>query len=159
VPPNAATVIFRVAQEALANVARHARASRVSVALASRDAQLELVIRDNGAGFDVNGPRRGMGLANMRSRAAETGGRVDLASAPGETVVTLTIPLVDVTFARYRQEAVRRAITTVLWLAVFCAIAYSQGLSAMTLVAVLVSSVAIGRNVYVFFRTGASVRA
>ncbi|HEX2254166.1 MAG TPA: sensor histidine kinase [Thermoanaerobaculia bacterium] len=83
VPPT----LFRIAQEALNNVARHARARRVTVALGRRQSGLrswlELVVADDGGGFQPGAARRGLGLASMDARAGEAGGRLRLAAAPG----------------------------------------------------------------------------
>jgi signal transduction histidine kinase len=93
-PPGAQEAIFRVAQEALANVARHARASHVRVVLAGASRQLSLLVEDNGEGFDTAQPSRGMGLSNMRVRAAEFGGAFELASSPGGgTRVSVSVPV------------------------------------------------------------------
>jgi PAS domain S-box-containing protein len=98
--PAAAVIAFRVAQEALTNVARHAGARRVRVGLRIRGGSLRLVVRDDGVGFDPESTLRrgaegrGMGLMGMRERAALLGGRVAFRSAPGQgTEVRLTLPL------------------------------------------------------------------
>jgi hypothetical protein len=92
--PGAQQAIFRVAQEALANVARHARAQNVTVSLDSYGRQVELKIQDDGIGFDPDRSRRGMGTANMQARAEEYGGKFDQVSQPGRgTTVRLSIPL------------------------------------------------------------------
>lgn len=104
VPPSLApeveTACFRIAQEALTNVARHARASEVWVTLAGTEAELRLEVRDNGRGFDVDAARlaasggRSMGLLSMEERATLARGRLALDSAPGrETRVSLALPL------------------------------------------------------------------
>ncbi len=83
------TECFRVAQEALTNVVRHARAHAVKVELSRQDGHLHLSVRDDGVGFDVNGLRgeavRGasLGLLSMEERASLAGGGVELNSAPG----------------------------------------------------------------------------
>jgi signal transduction histidine kinase len=83
------TECFRVAQEALTNVVRHARARAVTVELSRQDGHLHLMIRDDGVGFDVNGSRgeavRGasLGLLSMEERASLAGGGVELNSVPG----------------------------------------------------------------------------
>jgi signal transduction histidine kinase len=95
--PGAAQSLFRIAQEALANIARHARASEVKLSLYKAGKDCVLEIEDNGSGFaPEDGQRKqpGMGLSNMRTRAAEQGGSVVIRSAPGEgTLLTVTIPL------------------------------------------------------------------
>ncbi len=91
--PGAAEATLRVAQEALANVARHARASHVTVSLQSADGRMELTVQDDGAGFDPNQDSRGMGTANMRARAEELGGRLELISGrEAGTTVKFSIP-------------------------------------------------------------------
>jgi signal transduction histidine kinase len=86
--------IYRAAQEALANVARHARATEVRVRLAVAKGWLKLTVEDNGAGFDTGQAARGMGLANMRARAEDSGGVFRLESAAGEgTKVALAVPI------------------------------------------------------------------
>ncbi len=83
------TTCFRVVQEALTNVARHARASRVRVELREREGELSLVIKDNGVGFDVDEARRGaragasLGLLSMEERVALLDGVLQIESGPG----------------------------------------------------------------------------
>ena len=85
--------LLRVAQEALANVTRHARASEVSVSLGGTAGRLELRVEDNGAGI---GPGRhgGTGLSNMATRASEIGGALDVFSpaAVSGTIVRFSVP-------------------------------------------------------------------
>jgi signal transduction histidine kinase len=87
-PEQAETNLFRIAQEALTNVARHAGATAVSVELLARGGEARLTIRDNGRGFDFAGQRRapGLGLAGMKTRARGCGGTLNLESAPGKGV-------------------------------------------------------------------------
>ena len=94
-PPGAHEAIYRVAQEALANVARHARATRVTVSAHAYPGRFELRIADDGRGFDAMTGRRGMGISNMETRAAGVGGRVSVASASSGTEVLLSIPVRD----------------------------------------------------------------
>jgi signal transduction histidine kinase len=93
--PGLAQSLFRIAQEALANIARHARASKVTLSLAGAGADITLTIEDNGSGFAPDAaPRTGMGLANIKARAAEMGGLVELESSPGKgTRVAVRLPL------------------------------------------------------------------
>ena len=99
--PEIETTCFRIAQEALTNIARHAQASEVWVTLAGTEAELRLEVRDNGRGFDVAAARlgavagRSMGLLSMEERATLAGGRLALDSAPGrETRLSLALPLI-----------------------------------------------------------------
>jgi len=75
--------IYRVIQEALANVARHSRASRVEVELIYRPDCLEVVVVDNGRGFDVHSSLSGLGLRSIRERIESVAGRVKFESAAG----------------------------------------------------------------------------
>lgn len=95
-PPGAHETVFRVAQEALSNVARHARATQVRVAIGtSRHGALTLTIDDDGAGFDPASSPRGQGIANMRSRAAECRGYVNIEGLEeGGSRVELEIPAI-----------------------------------------------------------------
>lgn len=90
-----ALCLFRVAQEALRNVAHHARASRVAILLRRAGEDLELEVRDNGVGFDPGaGSRRGIGHVSLRERLHLVGGRLEIASAPGSgTSVLARVPL------------------------------------------------------------------
>jgi signal transduction histidine kinase len=90
----AAISIYRVAQEALTNVARHARASRVTVTLGASEHDLTLRIADDGRGLEEADQRpAALGLLGMKERAALLGGEVRLSGAPGEgTVVELRVP-------------------------------------------------------------------
>jgi signal transduction histidine kinase len=91
--PGSHQAILRVAQEALANIGRHARANHVTVSLDSLTESLELRVQDDGTGFDPFLGRRGMGIANMQARADEFGGQFDIISSPGGgTTVTFSIP-------------------------------------------------------------------
>lgn len=91
-PPQAELVLYRIAQEALTNAAKHARAQRVDLALVREPGAVSLTIRDDGQGFDaarVSSAGRGLGLISMRERAELAGGGLVIASAPrrGTTVV------------------------------------------------------------------------
>jgi signal transduction histidine kinase len=101
-PLGAQSDLFRCAQEALANIGRHARATGVDVTLASNKQRLELTIRDNGAGFDPFAVVRGMGMENMKARAADAGGTFTITSAPGRgTTVQVAVPYATRSFAHY----------------------------------------------------------
>jgi signal transduction histidine kinase len=90
------TVLFRVAQEALTNVTRHAETDKASVRLDYAPDEITLGVMDAGKGFDSNeplSPPRGWGLEGMRERVASIGGQLNLYSAPGRgTTVEVVIP-------------------------------------------------------------------
>jgi two-component system, NarL family, sensor histidine kinase UhpB len=93
--PEVELTIYRVAQESLTNVMRHAGASRVSVKLEGVDGSARLVVRDDGRGLPA-GASAGVGIAGMRERAMHVGGRLTVASAAGGgTEVRLDVPLPD----------------------------------------------------------------
>jgi signal transduction histidine kinase len=123
VPPNAslspvaAEATLRVAQEALANVARHARAAHVQVSLDSIDDRMELTVEDDGAGFDLHASPTGMGTANMRARAEELGGKLDLVSSPNAgTTVKFSIPSTGPSASsRQSKQNVLRAMIVLWW--------------------------------------------
>jgi PAS domain S-box-containing protein len=95
VAPEIEATLYRIAQEALNNVARHARAQSVGVLLERRGRTLSLVIEDNGVGFDTSTISNTMiGLVGMRERAAVVGGSFDIEpTAGGGTTVLARVPL------------------------------------------------------------------
>lgn len=90
---DAKEALYRIAQEALQNIAKHAHATTVDLSLKEQDGRLVLVIRDNGKGFDTNREFPGhLGMKSMPERAAQIGGEFHIQSQPGVgTVVTVTI--------------------------------------------------------------------
>jgi signal transduction histidine kinase len=86
--------VYRIAQEALHNAGRHARATQVRIVLSQDDSQVRLEIQDNGVGFDPRSAFPGhFGLNTMRERATHLGGRLDIESSPGVgTTVCAIIP-------------------------------------------------------------------
>lgn len=93
--PRRATAVYRIVQEALTNVARHARARRVWLRLWSEADGLRMELGDDGCGFALDTQRpKAMGLLSMSERARELGGALDIRSAPGEgTLLSLNLPL------------------------------------------------------------------
>lgn len=95
-PEEIRTTLFRVSQEALTNVCKHAAASRVRMTLEAAADGLRLRIDDDGRGFDSSAmaqhPRRGIGLRNMRERLLAIGGSLQLRSQPRRTVVIAEVP-------------------------------------------------------------------
>ena len=96
IPPGVAMHLLRVVQEALTNVRKHARASRVDIRLKQTAQSVELEIVDNGRGFDPDAPRsrRHVGLSSMRERVRKLGGTFALHSRPGQgTRISVMVPL------------------------------------------------------------------
>lgn len=93
-PSEVATAAFRVLQEALTNVARHADATRVAVTLVLGPEAVRLVVSDDGRGFDAEPTgRRSLGLVGMRERAGALGGDLSVRGVRGQgTVVECTLP-------------------------------------------------------------------
>jgi PAS domain S-box-containing protein len=101
-PPEVETALFRVAQEALTNVRKHAPSARVRITLRHLNNCIRLHVRDWGPGFDPEeateggGPGERLGLSSMRERVALLGGRLEVRSRPGEgTDVVAEIPSVQ----------------------------------------------------------------
>ncbi len=99
-PATLETALFRVVQEALANVRKHAKTDQVHVALGRYDGLVRLEVRDWGRGFEPSeikqggGPGERVGLSSMRERIALLGGSLEIRSAPGAgTSVVAEVPL------------------------------------------------------------------
>jgi len=103
--PEVESQVYRITQEALNNVVKHADAERVSVILERIDQALILIVEDDGIGFEADSPPRGpdprlhgMGLAGMKERAALIGGELEIESERGRgTTIYLRVPIIDVT--------------------------------------------------------------
>lgn len=96
--PEVEATVLRIAQEALANVAKHAAAQRVGVTLSFEDDEIILDVRDNGVGFAVGHPTgpTSFGLRGMEQRAERLAGVLEVESAPGEgTAVSLRLPALE----------------------------------------------------------------
>lgn len=87
--------LYRVAQEAVHNVVKHARAGEVTVQIATPPNVVRMEVRDDGVGFDTRVVTEGLGLAGMAARAERLGGSVEVESTPGHgTVVTVVLPMI-----------------------------------------------------------------
>jgi signal transduction histidine kinase len=98
-PPAVQLNLFRIAQEAINNIEKHSRAKSARLQLSIRGHFIVLRIQDDGQGFDPQkkagkGKWRGIGLTNMRERAASLGGTCEVKSVPKEgTTITVRVPL------------------------------------------------------------------
>jgi signal transduction histidine kinase len=99
-PVDVETTLYRIVQEALTNVARHARAQSADVIIRREQGVVQVIVRDDGAGFDVDsaleagGVRRALGLMGMRERASLLGGSSVISSRPGAgTTITIELPV------------------------------------------------------------------
>jgi len=98
-PPQIETAFYRITQEALNNIAKHAEATRVEVFLEQRDSMICATIRDNGKGFDMKkvlhpeSPDRGFGIIGMQERASLLDGHINIQSRPGfGTHIRIEVP-------------------------------------------------------------------
>jgi signal transduction histidine kinase len=97
---DADTHLYRIAQEALNNIAKHAKAKRVNVLLEKREEEVVLILEDDGVGFvrhqeqEVKKGGKGLGLRGMGERASLIGGTLEIESAPGQgTTIYASIPI------------------------------------------------------------------
>jgi PAS domain S-box-containing protein len=92
-PPNLKLMFFRIVQEQLTNIQKHARARNISITIKEVEGVIRLRIRDDGIGFDPKTKKKGIGLSNIRSRTQIYNGRFEIKSAPGQgCLLTVTIP-------------------------------------------------------------------
>jgi PAS domain S-box-containing protein len=94
--PEQATAIFRIFQEAMTNILRHAQATRVDISVEAEDGEFVLEVRDNGKGIEEEERTgsRSLGLIGMRERAHLVGGRIEIAGVAGEgTVLAVRVPI------------------------------------------------------------------
>jgi two-component system, NarL family, sensor histidine kinase DevS len=94
-PPDVETTLYRIMQEALTNVVKHAQAKRVSIVLTRRDGSVTAVIEDDGRGFDESqAGENGLGLLGMSERVALVDGRLNVESSPGSgTTLSIEVPV------------------------------------------------------------------
>jgi signal transduction histidine kinase len=91
--PGLETTVYRLVQEALTNVVKHAQASRVEVSVGAQHGEVTVEVRDNGVGFDPAVNTSGFGLAGMRERVFLAGGTLDVTPGAAGTTVTARLPL------------------------------------------------------------------
>jgi signal transduction histidine kinase len=152
--PGARQAIARVAQEALSNVARPARARNVTVSLGVSDRALVLMVKDDGAGFAPGGAphQAGMGMANLAARAAEVGGSVDITSVPGAgTTIRFGVPCGQLPAPRFY---VRRAAawSAMFMTAVAMVSSVSLGLRLVGIPLLIISGIAVARYAVAVYR-------
>jgi len=115
-----AIALFRVVQEALANVAKHAKASEVDIALELTGTDVVVTVQDNGVGAapaDLNRPRA-HGIAGLRHRVQVLGGRLDISSAPNRgTTVRVRVPLTSVSRTAGTDDGDSGTFATLPWAA------------------------------------------
>jgi signal transduction histidine kinase len=90
--PQVETTIYRLVQESLSNVAKHADAERVSVALSEEGGRVQVEVRDDGKGFGVGSKTSGYGLVGIRERVELAGGNLQIESGADGTRVAATLP-------------------------------------------------------------------
>ena len=92
--PETSAVAFRIVQEALTNVVRHAQAHHVEVSLVAQPRQLAITVSDDGIGLPSGHARHGFGLRGMKERVTSLAGKLDVrARAGGGTTLAVTLPL------------------------------------------------------------------
>jgi len=98
-PPDVRIALYRIAQEALSNVRRHAQSPKLRVEIMRSEQALDLLFQDWGVGFDIPSKRgqcQCIGLVSMRERASLIGGLWQIDSAPGAgTIVRVSLPLLE----------------------------------------------------------------
>ena len=87
------STVYRLVQEALTNVAKHARAESVQVTIAGADGQVSIEVQDDGTGFDTDTRTEGFGLAGMRERVSLAGGTLQISSGEQGTLVRVCLPI------------------------------------------------------------------
>jgi signal transduction histidine kinase len=149
-PPGTQQALFRGAQEALANIGRHARASHVTISLGTMGHALELTIKDDGVGFDPLASRTGMGVQNMTARAGVLGASFMLTSAPGGgTLVRFSVPCTARPSRTYGIKALRWA--AVLLLTIWYLVVRGVSPHPWILGIAVIAGIATGRYVMAYF--------
>ncbi|HET8913482.1 MAG TPA: ATP-binding protein [Ktedonobacteraceae bacterium] len=93
-PADFETALFRITQESLTNIARHANATHANICLRCEAGEVQLFVQDNGRGYNPNNSHRGFGIISMHERAALLGGQTNIQSRPNEgTTIKVCLPL------------------------------------------------------------------
>jgi len=93
--PGIKVTLFRIAQEQLKNILKHSNASQVDICLQSKEGSVQLIIKDNGIGFDPKQTQRGIGLSNIYERTRFYNGKVDMQTAPCKgCILAITVPCI-----------------------------------------------------------------
>jgi signal transduction histidine kinase len=93
-PAGTAPAVYRIVQEALTNIVKHANASRIEVSAEELGDEVRILVRDDGDGFDPAAKAGGRGLTGMRERIELFGGEIEVSSKPGEgTAISARVPL------------------------------------------------------------------
>jgi signal transduction histidine kinase len=93
-PTEVETALYRIVQESLTNIVKHARAQRVSIVLTRMEGSVKAVVEDDGQGFDPAATDGGFGLVGMGERLGLLGGRLRIESSPGAgTTIAADVPL------------------------------------------------------------------
>jgi PAS domain S-box-containing protein len=88
--------VYRIVQEQLNNILKHAKASEIAISLSQKEKSIMLTISDNGVGFDTGKKRKGIGIDNIKSRVSSYNGTADFVSQPGQgCILTATFPVTD----------------------------------------------------------------
>jgi signal transduction histidine kinase len=93
--PDLESSAYRLVQEALSNIAKHAQASNVRISMSESGGELLVELEDDGVGFDTGASSQGFGLAGMRERVELAGGSLNITSGPQGTVVSVQLPVRD----------------------------------------------------------------
>ncbi|MEO7192006.1 MAG: sensor histidine kinase [Vicinamibacterales bacterium] len=127
-PPGTPDALFRAVQEACANIARHARATRVRIALEPVGTDLRLTIADDGTGIGADEGSAGSGIQNMRARASELGGRFAIqGGSTGGTVVTFVVPIESAAPNQYVEGIVMNSLGFVVLAALILVLPWRSG--------------------------------
>lgn len=102
--------LYRIAQEAASNAAKHAKGSTIWIGLVEREGRVDLTVRDGGVGFDSAAHRQGMGLRTMRYRASLIGASFDIRQGKTGTIVTCSLPHEQISPAKLHSRGAEKLL-------------------------------------------------